>query len=101
MPRLTGHLYEITIYLPPLGGEGGGDNLSIVFEAVALWANAFYKSKCLSVCLFVSLFVCLFVCSLEVLFKRIFAPTSQSPISKHFRDSESFGKNNERKWFHI
>ena len=31
-------------------------------------------------------------------FKRFFAPTSQSPMSKLFRFSESFGKSNGKKW---
>ena len=34
----------------------------------------------------------------EVMFKRIFAPTSQSRMSKMFRDSESLGKINGKKW---
>ena len=42
------------------------------FKASALWADAFYKSKCPSVCFF-CLFVCLF--TFEVPFKRLFAPT--------------------------
>ena len=38
------------------------------------------------------------VCSLaEVPFKRFFAPTSQSQMSKTFRHSESFGKSNGKK----
>ena len=66
----------------------------VVFKASALWANAFYKSKCLCVCLCVP--VC--VCSLyEVPFK-IFAPTSQSRISNIFGDSESLGKCCGKKW---
>ena len=45
------------------------------------------------------MFVCLFTS--EVLFKRLFAPTSQSRMSKKFRDSESLGKSNGKKWSHI
>ena len=44
--------------------------------------------------------VCLFVClfTLEVPFKRLFAPTSQSWMSKIFRESESLGKIAGKKW---
>ena len=38
--------------------------LSNFFKASALWADAFYKSKCPSVCVFVCPSVCLSVCSL-------------------------------------
>ena len=31
------------------------------------------------------------------MFKRLFAPTSKSLMSNIFRDSESFGKSNEKK----
>ena len=41
-----------------------------VFKASALWADAFYKSKCPSVCLSVRLF------TFEVQFNGLFAPTS-------------------------
>ena len=37
----------------------------------------------------------------EVLFKRIFAPTSRSQMSKVFRDFESLGKSNGKKWYQI
>ena len=50
-----------------------------IFKASALWANAFYKSKCPSVCLFVCLF------TFEVPFKHLLAPTSKSRMSKIFR----------------
>ena len=66
-----------------------------IFKASALWADAFYKSKCPSVCLPVRLF------TFEVPFKRLFAPTSRSRMSKIFRDSESLGKSNGKKWSHI
>ena len=36
----------------------------VIFKASAIWADAFYKSKCPYVCLFVCLSVCLSVCSL-------------------------------------
>ena len=59
-----------------------------VSKASALWANAFYKWKCPCVC--VRLFVPVF--TYEVPFQRLFAPPSQSRMSKNFRGSKSFGK---------
>ena len=53
----------------------------------------------MSVCLSVCLSVCVF--TFEVPFKRLFAPTSQSRMSNIFRDSESLGKSNEKKWSQI
>ena len=47
----------------------------------------------------VRLFVCLF--TFEVPFKRLFAPTSWSWMSKIFKDSESLGKNNGKNWSQI
>ena len=70
-----------------------------IFKASALWADAFYKSKCPSVCLSVCLSVCVF--TFEVPFKRLFAPTSQSRMSNIFRDSESLEKSNGKKWSQI
>ena len=67
-----------------------------IFKASVLWANAFYKSKCPSVCPSVHLSVRVF--TFEVPFKRLFAPTSRSRVSNIFRDSESFGKSNGKKW---
>ena len=64
---------------------------SMIFKASALWADAFNKSKCPSVRVSVRLF------TFEVTFKRLFAPTSRSQMSKMFRDSESLGKNNGQK----
>ena len=74
-----------------------------IFKAYALWADVFYKSKCPSVCSSVCLSVCQSVClfTFEVTFKRIVAPTSQSRMSKVFRDSESFGKSNGKNWSRI
>ena len=69
------------------------------FKASALWADAFYKSKCPSVCLCVCVFVCLF--TFEVPFNGLFAPTSQSRMSNIFRESESVGKSNGKKWSNI
>ena len=71
----------------------------MIFKASALWADAFYKSKCPSVCLSVCVSVCVF--TFEVPFKRLFAPTSRSRISSIFRDSESLGKSNGKKWSQI
>ena len=70
-----------------------------IFKASALWADAFYKSKCPSMCLSVCVAVCVF--TFEVPFKRLFAPTSQGRMSNIFRDSESLGKSNEKKWSQI
>ena len=53
----------------------------------------------LSICLCVCLCVCLF--TFEVRFKHLFAPTSRSRMSKIFRDSESLGKSNGKKWSQI
>ena len=71
----------------------------ILFKASALWADAFYKSKCPSVYVSVRVSVCVSVrlFTFEVPFKRLFAPTSQSRMSKLFRDSESLGKSNGNK----
>ena len=81
--------------------------LTDLFKASALWADAFYKSKCpsvrLSVCPSVRLSVCPSVClfTFEVPFNGLFAPTSQSRMSNIFRDSESLGKSNGKKWSQI
>ena len=73
--------------------------LQVIFKALALGADAFYKSKCPYVCLCVCGFVCLF--TFEVPFKRLFAPTYRSWMSKIFSDSESLGKSNGKKWSQI
>ena len=94
----------------------------LIFKASALWADAFYKSKCP--------FVCVSVCSLIwtfflenclksprkkkvffftffgllrflVFFKGLFAPTSWSRMSNTFRDLESLEKSNGKKWSQI
>ena len=74
-------------------------------KASALWANAFYKSKCPSVGLSVRLFVRLYssvrVFTFEVPFQRLFAPTSQSRMSNIFGDLESLGKSNVKNWSQI
>ena len=71
---------------------------NLIFKVSVLWANAFYKLQCLSVCPCVHVFVRLFTLTFEVPFSRFFSPTSQSWMSKVFRDSESLGKSNEKKW---
>ena len=71
-----------------------GNNI-VVFKASALWANAFYKSKCPSVCVSVCPF------TFEVPLNGLFAPTSRSRMSNMFRDSESLGKSNGKKWSQI
>ena len=71
-----------------------GQFKTFFFKGSALWADAFYKSICL--------YVCLSVCSfLEFPFNVLFAPTSQSRMSNIFRDSESLGGSNGKKWSHI
>ena len=76
------------------GGRWGCVVNSILKES-ALWADAFYKSKCPSVCLSVCVF------TFEVPFKRLFVPTSRSWMSNIFRDLESLGKSNGKKWSQI
>ena len=75
------------------------DSSNNIFKASALWADAFYKSKCPYVCLFVCVSVCVF--TFEVPFNGLFAPTSRSQMSNIFGDSESLGKSNGKKWSHI
>ena len=70
-----------------------------LFKASALWADAFYKSKCPSVCPSVFLSVCVF--TFEVPFNGLFAPTSRSRMSNIFRDSEFLGKSCGKKWSNI
>ena len=71
----------------------------LLFKASALWADAFYKLKCLSVCPSVCPSVRLF--TFEVPFNGFFAPTSRSQMSNIFRDSESLGKSNGKNWSNI
>ena len=70
-----------------------------IFKASALWADAFYKSKCPSVFVSVCPSVCLF--TFEVPFNGLFATTSRSRMSNIFRDLESLGKSNGMKWSNI
>ena len=67
----------------------GSENVVLV---VLLWIRA----KDITV---VFLFVCVF--TFEVSFKHLFAPTSQNRMSKIFRDLESLGNSNGKKWSHI
>ena len=61
-------------------------------------AESWYSYMRVCVCLS----VCLCVCSLrEVPFNGLFAPTSWSRMSNIFRDSESLGKSNGKKWSQI
>ena len=57
----------------------------------------------LSINRFVRLSVCVSVClfNFEVPLKRLFAPTSRSRMSNIFRDSESLGNSNGKKWSNI
>ena len=54
--------------------SGVGGEVILVFKASALWADAFYKSKCPYVCLF----VCVCVCSLLRYHLTVFLP----PLTK-------------------
>ena len=56
-------------------------------------------SVCVSMCPSVRPSVCVF--TFEVPFKRLFAPTSPSRMSNIFRDLESLGKSNGKKWSQI
>ena len=57
----------------------------------------------LSISQFVHMCVCFCVglFTFEVPFKHLFAPTSWNRLSKIFRDSESLGKSNKKKWSQI
>ena len=57
----------------------------------------------LSISRFVRTYVCLYIClfNFEVPLNGLFAPTSQSRMSNIFRDSESLGKSNGKKWSHM
>ena len=48
-----------------------------------------------------SVCVCVCVFTSEVPFKRLFAPTSRSRMSKNFRDSEFLRKSSVKKWSQI
>ena len=57
--------------------------LFIIFKALALWIDAFYKLKCPCVCLWVRVF------TFEVPLKRLFASTSRSRMSKFFLEIQN------------
>ena len=88
------HILSFKSWLHNVGSE-----LRFFFKASTLWSDAFYKSKCPSVCPSVCLPVCLF--TFEVPFNGLFAPTSRSRMSNIFRDSESLGKSNGKKWSQV
>ena len=64
------------------------EKIPLIFKASALWADAFYKSKCP--------YVCLSVCPSRFLtpFNVFFFSLFQSPMSKLLKFSESLGKSN-------
>ena len=66
---------------------------------VCLFSKHRPSGPMLSISRFVRLSVCVF--TFEVRFKCLFAPTSQSRTSNIFRDSESLGKSNGKKWSQI
>ena len=76
----------------------GSEDCICIFKASALWADAFYKSKCPSVCPSVRLSVCLSVClfTFEVPFNGLFAPTSRSRMSNILEIRNPWGKVMER-----
>ena len=146
MSRVTCHMSRVTCHMS-------------LFKASALWADAFYKSKCPSVCPCVRLSVCsllryrltvflpplpevgcpicleirnpwgkvmernglryehlclklskiaaqkksffLHFFRFSIFFTCLFAPISQSRMSNIFKDSESLGKSNVKKWSQI
>ena len=85
----TNHVHFLYCIFPQLL-VSSFQNTPCIFKESALWADSFYKSKCPYVCLC----VCLFVCPSHFLtpFNGLFAPTSQSPMSKLFRFSEFLGE---------
>ena len=44
--------------IPPIGKLDQFSKIVVIFKALAFWADAFYKSKCLSACPFVQLSMC-------------------------------------------
>ena len=69
----------------------------MVFKALALWADAFYKSKCPYVCLSVCVCVCLL--TFEVPFKRLFAPLPKVGCPIYLEIRNPWGKVMERSGF--
>ena len=79
---------------------------SYVIYLLAFTTNLFSKhwpsGPMLSISQFVHMCVCLCICSLfEVPFNGLFVPTSRSWMSNIFRDLESLGKSNGKKWSKI
>ena len=70
------------------------------FTVVPIFSKHWPSGPMLSISRFVRLSLCLFVrvFTFEVPFKCLFAPPSWSRMSNIFRDSESLGKSNEKKW---
>ena len=81
------------------GHQGGIGNIM----GKAIFSKHRPSAPMLSISQFVQRFVCLCVCvfTFKVPIKCLFAPTSQSQMSKILRDLESLGKSGERKCFHI
>ena len=99
--------------------DGRSKNFSVIYNFVSKFYVFIYFSKWVTfltliskhrpsgpmlsisrnVRLSVHVFVCLF--TFEVPFNSLFAPTSQSRMSNIFRDSESLGKSNGKKWSNI
>ena len=71
----------------------------LIEQPLALGGSVPMLSIGRNVRLSVRLFDCVF--TFEVPFKRLFAPTSLSRMSNIFRDSESLGKSNSKKWSQI
>ena len=63
-----------------------------VFQALALWADAFYKSKCPSVCVSVFLSVCLCVHFLRYLLTLFFSPLAKVGCPKFLEIQTPWGK---------
>ena len=68
------------------------------FQSIGPLGRCFLKVK-MSVCLSVCVFFCLF--TFEVPCNGLFDPTSRSRMSNIFRDLESLGKSNGKKWSNV
>ena len=80
-----------SLYLSLIINDGKGFNPKADFIENHNFQSIGPLCVCVSVCLF----------TFEVPFNGLFAPTSRSRMSKMFRDSESLGKSNGKKWSHI
>ena len=117
MPRVTQLISYVTFHISHVRCHFSWQNIQSIapmgpmalwpYGPMAQWADAFYESiypsVCPSVCPSVRLSVRLSVCvfTFEVPFKLLFAPTSCCLMSIIFRDSESLGESNEKKWSQI